>query len=191
MNQPVLPGMNDGTLPAITLHQPWATLIAEGIKTVETRSWFPPVKLLGRRIAIHAGATKLSLYSQLGETDEAMFKLAGAHWRDEVPYKAIVATATLSIAGVVRRHEHRNPQEDHEYGDLAIIETISFDNGKTRPKTMLPVPMDAHGDFGKGRVLWILKDIRKVTPPYPINGQRGIWYWDYPPELPGYHTEME
>ena len=40
---------------AITLHQPWASLIALGIKTVETRSWPAPARLVGRTIAIHAG----------------------------------------------------------------------------------------------------------------------------------------
>lgn len=38
-------------LRAITLHQPWATLVALGVKTIETRSW--PTKYRGR-ILIHA-----------------------------------------------------------------------------------------------------------------------------------------
>lgn len=37
---------------ALTLIQPWASLVAEGRKTVETRSW--PTSVRGR-IAIHAG----------------------------------------------------------------------------------------------------------------------------------------
>ncbi len=45
------------TYPAITLHQPWATLIAEGIKTVETRTHNRFKCLEGREIAIHAGKT--------------------------------------------------------------------------------------------------------------------------------------
>ena len=43
---------------AITLHQPWASLIAEGVKTIETRSWAPPAALWGERIAIHAATRK-------------------------------------------------------------------------------------------------------------------------------------
>ena len=30
---------------ALTLHQPWASLIAHGVKTIETRSWAPPRSL--------------------------------------------------------------------------------------------------------------------------------------------------
>jgi len=40
---------------AITLYQPWASLIAEGYKTIETRQHDRFKDLKGRRIAIHAG----------------------------------------------------------------------------------------------------------------------------------------
>ena len=62
---------------AITLHQPWATLIALGIKSVETRSWPAPARLVGQRIAVHAGkrlvrrpgdAIERELRAQWGET---------------------------------------------------------------------------------------------------------------------------
>lgn len=38
----------------LTVHSPWAELIARGIKTVENRSWAPYEWMLGRYIAIHA-----------------------------------------------------------------------------------------------------------------------------------------
>lgn len=41
---------------ALTLIQPWGGLIATGVKLVENRTWPPPVKAIGERIAIHAGA---------------------------------------------------------------------------------------------------------------------------------------
>lgn len=43
------------TYPAITIMQPWATWIALGLKTVETRSHKRFARLVGKRIAIHAG----------------------------------------------------------------------------------------------------------------------------------------
>lgn len=39
---------------AISLWQPWASLIACGVKVYETRSWPPPRELIGQPIAIHA-----------------------------------------------------------------------------------------------------------------------------------------
>ena len=41
---------------ALTLHQPWASLIALGVKTIETRSWSTPYR---GPLAIHAGMTPL------------------------------------------------------------------------------------------------------------------------------------
>lgn len=40
---------------ALTIRQPWASLIALGVKHIETRSWRAPQSLIGQTIAIHAG----------------------------------------------------------------------------------------------------------------------------------------
>ena len=61
---------------AITRHQPWESLIAPGIKTVETRPWPAAARLVGLTIAIHAGqrvvkgpgdAIRQELRTRLGE----------------------------------------------------------------------------------------------------------------------------
>ena len=39
----------------LTLHQPWAFLVARGYKLIENRSWKPPTWLMGQYFAIHAG----------------------------------------------------------------------------------------------------------------------------------------
>ena len=41
---------------AITIKQPWASLIAHGIKDIENRTWPCPKKYLGQRILIHSSA---------------------------------------------------------------------------------------------------------------------------------------
>ena len=44
------------TIKALTLHQPWASAIADGRKKIETRSWPPPSTLKpGDLLAIHTG----------------------------------------------------------------------------------------------------------------------------------------
>ena len=42
-------------MPALTLHEPWATWVAFGLKTIETRTHDRYTSLIGKRIAIHAG----------------------------------------------------------------------------------------------------------------------------------------
>lgn len=40
---------------ALTIWQPWASLIVHGFKRIENRTWAPPADLVGTTIAIHAG----------------------------------------------------------------------------------------------------------------------------------------
>ena len=77
---------------AITLHQPWATLIALGIKTVETRSWPAPERLLGQVIAIHAGKRTVR---RPGEYIEQKLRARlGEEWNRTIPAGAVLATVT-------------------------------------------------------------------------------------------------
>lgn len=46
----------------LTIKQPWATLIAEGIKTYEFRTWKTNYR---GRILIHAGKTRANEYSEI------------------------------------------------------------------------------------------------------------------------------
>jgi len=39
----------------LTIRQPWAGLIALGVKDVERRTWAPPDDMIGDRFAVHAG----------------------------------------------------------------------------------------------------------------------------------------
>lgn len=41
---------------AISIKQPWASLIVHGIKDIENRTWACPKKYIGQRVLIHASA---------------------------------------------------------------------------------------------------------------------------------------
>lgn len=81
---------------AITLHQPYASLIAEGLKTIETRSWPPPLAYIGRPLAIHAGKAQ----AQMEALDDAELDILEQHfgswWWGRLPYGAVIATCTLA-----------------------------------------------------------------------------------------------
>jgi hypothetical protein len=99
-------------IPALTIWQPWASLIAEGIKVWEFRSWPPPQAYVGGRIAIHAGARPIRMaevaglirclandrWRQLGLVDPsralAILDRDEASFRD-LPRACVIATATL------------------------------------------------------------------------------------------------
>ena len=97
---------------AITLHQPWASLIALGLKTVETRSWPAPARLVGQRIAVHAGKR---LVRRPGDAIERELRARwGDDWRVIIPTGAVVATAVLAgMAQVV----HIDPLTGHAVHD--------------------------------------------------------------------------
>jgi hypothetical protein len=52
---------------ALTLHQPWATAVAEGIKTIETRSWSTSYR---GPLAIHAGVSVEGLRSLMFDYED-------------------------------------------------------------------------------------------------------------------------
>jgi hypothetical protein len=82
---------------AITLWQPWASLIAIGVKPYETRSWRPPKWLIGKRIAIHAAARPIRS-SDIEDIDFCLAITAhcGPGWRKGLPFGAVICTAILA-----------------------------------------------------------------------------------------------
>nr|DAL35619.1 MAG TPA_asm: ASCH domain protein [Caudoviricetes sp.] len=56
---------------AISIKQPWASLIAHGIKDIENRTWSCPKKYLGQRVLIHASGCHGKKF-QINLTDEQM-----------------------------------------------------------------------------------------------------------------------
>lgn len=79
---------------AITLHQPYATLILLGYKQYETRSW--PTKHRGP-LAIHAAQYKSEHYRQLCATDPEISAALAAHGftYDTLPFGAILCTCCV------------------------------------------------------------------------------------------------
>lgn len=38
----------------LSLWQPWASFVVDGVKAIETRNWPAPAEVIGQRVAIHA-----------------------------------------------------------------------------------------------------------------------------------------
>ena len=147
---------------AITLHQPWASLIALGVKTVETRSWPAPTRLVGQTIAIHAGKR---VVGQPGVAIEQELRARlGENWHRIIPAGAVLATATL--AGMARV-EYVEPPAAHAVHDRSTEVGCAPGAGRTR--------IDPWGDFSPGRWLWFLNDIRALPNPAPALGRQSFW----------------
>lgn len=94
-------------VPAITLWQPWASLIEIGAKPFETRRGRPPARMIGRRIAIHAALRRPRTGDVDDATHQAMCEAFGSRvWLRALPLGAIVCTAVLAEALPAERVPH-------------------------------------------------------------------------------------
>ena len=149
---------------AITLHQPWASLIARGLKTVETRSRPAPAGLAGQRIAVHAGKR---LVRRPGECIEReLVARWGDDWRVIIPTGAVVATAVLAGMARVARTDLPEGCAVHDPG--AEVGCV-VGTGRT--------PIDPWGDFNSDRWLWFLDDVEALPQPVPAVGRQSLWRW--------------
>lgn len=149
---------------AITLWQPYASLIAVKAKTIETRAWAPPLSVCGERIAIHAAkrpCDPAELAAISVKLAAAVQHVLGERFLHELPYGAVVATARLVFVDRVVAHslDGRRWRGQHRTG-----------------------PIDVFGDFTPGRWLWGLAEIEALDPPIPARGHQTLWDWPAPGE---------
>jgi hypothetical protein len=157
--------------PAITIWQPWASLITAGAKPLEFRSWPAQRAYIGKRIAIHAGAR----VATKDEIRALILRLRSPDWRETgllrdlalplleralgnpagMTHGAIMCTAVLG-------KPIRNADIERLLG-LAV--TNDSDRGE-------------HSNWG-----WPLTDIRTLAPPMPCKGAQGFWQCSLPAEL--------
>ena len=139
---------------AITIKQPWATLIALGEKKFETRSW--ATKHRGP-LAIHAGK---SIDKEACEDSWIKGVLAEhgiTSWK-QLPTGVVLATTELIDCHKVGA----------TIGHASVLESGTIVLG-------LEV---AFGDYTKGRFAWELTNLQVLAEPVPAKGQLSLWNWD-------------
>lgn len=152
---------------ALTIRQPPASLLVEGIKPAETRSWMAPLQHWGTTIGIHAGKHRIALDELNAET-----RVAAARWLDpegecsyDLPMGAVIATATLRECVQVVGHERREDGTDY-------AEVLFPDEG-----VVGCLPIDGFGDYSIDRWIWLFSDMVKLAEPIPARGHQGLWEW--------------
>jgi len=162
------------SLKAITLTQPWASLVMCGAKKIETRSW--RTKYQGR-VVIHAAkgmpmpalALAMGLSAVSGFREAPMFKAAldrAGLQGDHLPRGVALGVVTLvgcypiirgypegmvNTAGVFGYHQPAKDTDEY-----------------------------AFGDWGPGRWAWVLNDPRPFVEPFPCRGSLGLWDYHGP-----------
>ncbi len=147
----------------LTIWQPWAQLIALGVKTIETRSWSTDYR---GSLAIHAAKKRPPvlwanvfhdegpdyLDEQLEPSYDAQECVDGETWRYEWTGALGAVVATCKLTDVV------------PIGDLCFA---------------LANPQMSFGDFTPGRFAWLLADVRPLAKPVLTTGRQGLYHGPY------------
>jgi activating signal cointegrator 1 len=142
---------------ALTLTQPWATLVAIGAKRVETRSWSTSYR---GPLAIHAAKALPWSWSEFNPTREPAFAEAlgdlaplnnyGSPDLACLPRGVVVATCDL-------------------------IDVVQID---AYLRVQLSEAELAFGDYSDGRLAWLLANVKQLDEPVPAKGRLGLWEWE-------------
>jgi activating signal cointegrator 1 len=138
---------------ALTVMQPWATLVALGAKRIETRSWSTSYR---GPLAIHASSRISREAAVICREPPFREALAAGGYDEEsgsvinpfgLPLGAVIAVATLvDVQRITREHAPAEPER-------------SF------------------GDYAPGRFAWLLDHVRRLPEPVAAKGALGLWEW--------------
>lgn len=163
---------------AITILQPYASLLVAGKKTYETRSWDTPYR---GKIAIHAGKGRPY------ERDKLFFQRAEellGRSVDGLPRGAIIAVADLvECYQVCGNNVYNDPEREKRW--LESRPALGKDGKPIRDADghrigweELPMPDEQEqyfGHFGVGFYAWKLENITPLEEPIPIRGNQRLW----------------
>ncbi len=152
---------------AITLWQPWASLLACGAKQFETRSWGTQYR---GPIAIHAAAKNPNCADIFGMMSEDMIdsvrEALGIVDFAELPRGAIIATAEL-------------------VGCWPTVAPARIEGMVSTGKMIKAAgPVSVHGnelqfgDWTPGRYAWEFANMKMLDKPVPAKGGQRIWNWE-------------
>lgn len=142
---------------ALTLTQPWAGLVASGIKTVENRDRSILRRAdFGKLFGIHASReVKADVHARIKKMAPELYTSSSTHARWSG--LACVTSAIIGVAAVERLlipygEVLVDPEHPQEQIDLGNQERFAF-----------------------GPVVYVLKDVRALHRPVPCRGWQGFW----------------
>lgn len=152
---------------AITVHQPWASLLVCGLKSWEFRSWPLPKSLVGRPIAIHAAARPV----RACEIHELLARIA---IRAPVGVAADAVQPLTDLAAAVENGAQPWPL-------AAVVGLVRFGSarkdealGRALDSPLFPLRLVLGTNWG-----WPVRAWQDLAP-RPTRGAQRIWWYEAP-----------
>jgi hypothetical protein len=150
---------------AITLHQPWASLVAWELKHFETRSWPTPYR---GQLIIHAGLNR----DELKPIDEFLVWWKGRLVPDSMrgDFAAQVVEA-MAARGISRSSEL---PMGCALCLADLVDCILMDEAFIARQS---AQERLFGWWAPGRFAWQLENVRQFAVPVPARGAQQLWMW--------------
>jgi hypothetical protein len=164
---------------ALTIWQPWASLILVGAKPYEFRGWPPPKWLIGRRLAIHAGMRPV----KPKEVRALLLALKGGFGLERPSLIAEPAIALLERVerGLVEAKKPTLAREAFRLPLGAVIATATVGEPKRGDECARDRGIAVGGnDSDRGATFnwgWPMLDVEPLLPPVETAGAQGLWDW--------------
>ena len=150
---------------AITILEPWASLIACGSKKIETRSWRTNYR---GKIAIHAGKKfmhgSIEKFIAIEGWDRYAKMSRPLEQNNMYLEEGVTLGCVVAIANLVDCVQFT-------YSLLPGRNTILLNGQEVAESERM------FGDCTAGRWGWILENIQRIEP-VPAKGQQGLWNWE-------------
>lgn len=170
----------------LTVQQPWASLIARWDswdaylaaggacvppKRIENRGWAPPARIIGHKIAIHAGKgwddeQSLALHQMARDIKRDTDAHFHVPCRSQMPAGAVVAVARVT-GYIDTRWDGEGPvgpRPPKLYGTLP----------RWAPQDLNELASPKHWFAGGCNVGWLLDDVVRLPEPVPMRGALGL-----------------
>lgn len=161
---------------ALTIWQPWASLIIAGAKPYEFRGWRAPRSIIGQRIVIHAGRGKASTYEATRLLDAHSLRKHGGALELLARLSCLDTELALPILHLAVHCPDQLPMAcgigTAIVGEPRLGTDIAEEFGVPRANDS---GRDEHANWG-----WPMLDIEPWHQPIPMRGAQGLWNWPEP-----------
>jgi len=160
---------------ALSLWEPWATLVRRGLKLYETRGWPMYESLIDKPLAIHAAKQP---FRPDDWGDELLLQLRADDVSGPWGYGHILCVVHPGRSITTKAWKDFYRTRVDTLADSAVTDKF-FDQQIVRFKREFAYGNYADVDSDSGKVRWAtpLHDIRVLPEPIPFRGAQGIFNW--------------